>query len=48
MSLYGLVYIDMPTNRPDKNDVQVGDITQVTITHTDEYDMWGVLVERNE
>jgi len=44
----GLVYIAMPTNRPDKNDAQVGDITQVTITHTDEYDMWGALVERNE
>ncbi len=39
----GLVYIDMPTDRPDKNDVQVGDITQVTITGTDEYDMWGAL-----
>ena len=44
----GLVYIAIPTNRPDKNDVQVGDITQVTITSTDEYDMWGALVERNE
>ena len=39
----GLVYIAIPTNRPDKNDVQVGDITQVTITSTDEYDMWGAL-----
>ncbi len=39
----GLVYIAIPTNRPDKNDVQVGDITQVTITGTDEYDMWGAL-----
>ncbi len=40
----GLVYI----NVPDKNDYKVGDITQVTITNTDEYDMWGALVERNE
>ena len=40
----GLVYIDIP----DKNDYKVGDITQVTITNTDEYDMWGELVERNE
>lgn len=35
----GLVYID----RPDKTDTQVGDITQVTIDDTDEYDMWGAL-----
>ena len=40
----GLVYI----NIPDKNDYQVGDITQVTITSTDEYDMWGTLVEKNK
>ena len=40
----GLVYIE----KTDKSDVQVGDITQVTITGTDEYDMWGALVERNE
>ncbi len=39
----GLAYIDMPADRPDKNNVQVGDIKQVTITHTDEYDMWGAL-----
>ncbi|MBN4063463.1 30S ribosomal protein S12 methylthiotransferase RimO [Cardiobacterium sp. AH-315-I02] len=31
----GLVYI----KTPDKNNYKVGDITQVTITHTDEYDM---------
>ncbi len=37
----GLVYID----RPDKNDTQVGDITQVTISDTDEYDMWGKFSE---
>lgn len=35
----GVVYID----RPDKTDTQVGDITQVTIDDTDEYDMWGAL-----
>ncbi len=32
----GLVYIDLP----DNNDNKVGDITQVTITGSDEYDMW--------
>ncbi len=32
----GLVYIEMS----DDHTCQVGDITQVTITHTDEYDMW--------
>ncbi|MBT8133846.1 MAG: 30S ribosomal protein S12 methylthiotransferase RimO [Gammaproteobacteria bacterium] len=32
----GLVYIEIP----DNNTVNVGDITQVTITDTDEYDMW--------
>ncbi len=41
----GLVYIAIPANRPDKNDCQVGDITQVTITGTDEYDMWGEISE---
>jgi len=35
----GLVYIDAP----DKHGHKVGDITQVTITSTDEYDMWGAL-----
>ncbi len=40
----GLVYI----NVPDKNDYKVGNITQVTITNTDEYDMWGTLVEHNK
>jgi len=40
----GLVYID----EPDKHDYKVGDITQVTITHTDEYDMWGALQRANE
>jgi len=35
----GLVYIDAP----DKHGYKVGDITQVTITSTDEYDMWGKL-----
>lgn len=37
----GLVYIELP----DNNDCKVGDITQVTITGTDEYDMWGELNE---
>jgi ribosomal protein S12 methylthiotransferase len=37
----GLVYIEMP----DDADCQVGDITQVTITHTDEYDMWAELAD---
>ncbi len=37
----GLVYIDAPDNHAYK----VGDITQVTITSTDEYDMWGELSE---
>ena len=32
----GLVYIEMTDNVT----VNVGDITQVTITDTDEYDMW--------
>jgi len=32
----GLVYIEMP----DNNNYQVGDIIQVKITDTDEYDMW--------
>ena len=32
----GLVYIEMTDNMT----VNVGDITQVTITDTDEYDMW--------
>ena len=41
----GLVYIAIPTNRPDSNNLQVGDITQVTITDTDEYDMWAKLNE---
>ncbi|NOQ89769.1 MAG: 30S ribosomal protein S12 methylthiotransferase RimO [Gammaproteobacteria bacterium] len=44
----GLVYIDIPANQSDNNVYQVGDITQVTITDTDEYDMWAALVERNE
>ena len=38
----GLVYIEMS----DSHNCQVGDITQVTITHTDEYDMWGALIAR--
>lgn len=38
----GLVYIDLP----DKNTCQVGEITQVTITSTDEYDMRATLLER--
>lgn len=37
----GLVYIDLP----DKNTCQVGEITQVTITSTDEYDMRATLLE---
>jgi ribosomal protein S12 methylthiotransferase len=36
----GLVYIQ----KPEKNDYKVGDITQVTITHTDEYDMRGKIM----
>ena len=40
----GLVYIDMP----DSHQCQVGDITQVTITGTDEYDMWATLAEHTE
>ena len=36
----GLVYISMPTNRPENNNYQAGDIIQVKITDTDEYDMW--------
>jgi len=35
----GLVYIE----QADNNNYKVGDITQVTITGTDEYDMWGEL-----
>jgi len=38
----GLVYIDLP----DNNDSKVGDITQVTITATDEYDMWARLARQ--
>jgi ribosomal protein S12 methylthiotransferase len=37
----GLVYIEMSEN----NNYQVGDITQVSITDTDEYDMWAKLIE---
>ena len=37
----GLVYIDAPENSKFK----VGDITQVTITDTDEYDMWAKLAD---
>jgi ribosomal protein S12 methylthiotransferase len=40
----GLVYIDMPAEGFDKVTVRVGDITQVTITDTDEYDMWAELL----
>jgi len=36
----GLVYIDIPADRSDRATVRVGEITQVTITDTDEYDMW--------
>jgi len=41
----GLVYIAIPANRPESNNLQVGDITQVTVTDTDEYDMWARLNE---
>ena len=41
----GLVYIAIPANWPESNNLQVGDITQVTITDTDEYDMWAKLNE---
>ena len=40
----GLVYIEMTDNHP----ANVGDITQVTITKTDEYDMWAVQAVKNE
>ncbi len=40
----GLVYIDLPDNCKH----MAGDITQVTITDTDDYDMWGVLLEHNK
>ncbi len=40
----GLVYIE----RSDSHDTQVGDITQVTIGDSDEYDMWGALCAPNE
>ena len=40
----GLVYIEMPEN----NNYKVGDITQVTITDTDEYDMWATLAEHHK
>lgn len=36
----GLVYIELPGNQADTYDIKVGDITQVTITDTDEYDMY--------
>ena len=39
----GLVYIDTKENNPH----QVGDIISAKITATDEYDMWGALVERD-
>ncbi|MBE9563966.1 MAG: 30S ribosomal protein S12 methylthiotransferase RimO [Proteobacteria bacterium] len=44
----GLVYIDLQENPAEIHNCQVGDITQVTITHTDEYDMWGTFEENNE
>jgi ribosomal protein S12 methylthiotransferase len=45
----GLVYIEIPADETDNIELKVGDITQVTITDTDEYDMWAVLFEhRNE
>jgi ribosomal protein S12 methylthiotransferase len=37
----GLVYIDLPAN----DDKKVGDITQVTITDTDAYDMWATIAD---
>ncbi|MCK5396208.1 MAG: 30S ribosomal protein S12 methylthiotransferase RimO, partial [Gammaproteobacteria bacterium] len=40
----GVVYIEVPENRPDIHELKVGDITQVTITNSDEYDMQGKLV----
>jgi len=43
----GLVYIAMPADKADSFDYKVGEITQVTITDTNEYDMWATLVERN-
>lgn len=41
----GLVYIDLPADWAANNTVKVGEITQVTITATDEYDMWGKISE---
>jgi ribosomal protein S12 methylthiotransferase len=41
----GLVYIDLPAEQSASNHLKVGDITQVTITDTDEYDMWGKLMD---
>lgn len=35
----GLVYIEMPGNEAERDRYQAGDIIQVTITATDEYDM---------
>ncbi|MCW8924450.1 MAG: 30S ribosomal protein S12 methylthiotransferase RimO, partial [Gammaproteobacteria bacterium] len=34
----GMVYIQ------DAGDLQVGDLVMVRVEHTDEHDMWGVLV----
>jgi ribosomal protein S12 methylthiotransferase len=36
----GLVYIATPAGRPTNHNYKVGDIIQVKITDTDEYDMW--------
>jgi ribosomal protein S12 methylthiotransferase len=40
----GLVYIEAN----ERSSPQVGDIVTVKISDTDEYDMWGALVERSE
>ncbi len=40
----GLVYVDAAAD----NNCQVGDIIEVTITDTDDYDMWAVTAMKNE
>lgn len=44
----GLVYIELPTGETDSPVYKVGDITQVTITDTNEYDMQAALVKHND
>ena len=42
----GLVYIEMPGNEAERDRYQAGDIIQVTITATDEYDMHAEISEQ--